>query len=162
MGRGALERCFSYLLPLIYRARLLGWWIRRPLTLGVRAIVIDGDRVLLVRGHGGRRWHLPGGAVKRNETLAEGARREVYEETGCTVEVERLLGMYANFGEWKSDHVAIFVARPLNEPTVRLNIEIAEARYFPFDQLPRVDRSVVDRLADYAAQTWGMHGMWEK
>ena len=161
MRRRVAERLLGRLLPIIYILRLLSWRIIRPVTLGVRVLLIDGDRVLLVRPHGRRHWHLPGGAVGRNETLADAARREVYEETGCAVEIERLLGRHVNFREYKSDHVAIFVGRPASGVAPRLNIEIAEARYFPLAALPAVlDASVRRRLAEYRDGRWGMHGPW--
>jgi 8-oxo-dGTP diphosphatase len=60
----------------------------RPIV-GVGAIVLDGDRVLLVqRGQAPLKgeWSLPGGALELGETLDEGIRREVLEETGLVVE----------------------------------------------------------------------------
>src|SRR3954447_13888558 len=61
----------------------------RPIV-GVGAVVIDADRVLLVRraqppleGH----WSLPGGAVEVGETLSSAIQREVFEETGMVVSV---------------------------------------------------------------------------
>ena len=61
----------------------------RP-VVGVGAVVLDGDRVLLVkRGHAPLKghWSLPGGAVEIGETLEQGVAREVLEETGLTIEV---------------------------------------------------------------------------
>ncbi len=161
MRRWTIERLLGRLLPVLYRIRLLGWYLFRPVTLGVRVLVVDGDRMLLVRGHGHRHWHLPGGAVKRSESLAEAGQREVWEEAGCKIAIDRLLGVYSNFSEYKSDHMAIFVGHPVSELAPRLNIEIAEARYFPVGALPLVYPSVKARLADYAAQRWGMHGPWD-
>jgi 8-oxo-dGTP diphosphatase len=56
--------------------------------VGVGAVVIDGERVLLVRrGHEPLKgeWSLPGGALELGETLQQGIVREVLEETGLTV-----------------------------------------------------------------------------
>ena len=161
MRQRKYEWLFGRLLPIIYVLRRAGWWILRPVTLGVRTLVVDGDRVLLVRQHGIERWHLPGGAVERGELLADAARREVLEESGCRIEIDRLLGVYGNFSEQKSDHSIIFVAHPLSPIDVPLNIEIAEARYFPIAALPpQLNPYVRRRLDDYAAGTWGMHGPW--
>lgn len=60
----------------------------RPIV-GVGAVVIDADRVLLVqRGKAPLKgeWSLPGGALELGETLEEGVRREVLEETGLVIE----------------------------------------------------------------------------
>ena len=61
----------------------------RPIV-GVGAVVLDGDRVLLVkRAHEPLKgeWSLPGGAVDVGETLEEAIRREIREETCLDVEV---------------------------------------------------------------------------
>ena len=61
----------------------------RP-VIGVGAVVLDGDRVLLIkRGHAPLKgqWSLPGGSVEVGETLEQAIAREVLEETGLTVDV---------------------------------------------------------------------------
>ncbi|HTM52296.1 MAG TPA: NUDIX hydrolase [Bryobacteraceae bacterium] len=60
----------------------------RPI-LGIGAIVIESGRVLLVKR--GREplkgfWSLPGGVLEVGETLVEGLRREMREETGLEIE----------------------------------------------------------------------------
>ncbi|MFC7154307.1 NUDIX hydrolase [Halomarina halobia] len=55
---------------------------------GVGALVVHESRALLVRQDGG--WFLPGGMLEPGETPAEGASREVREETGIEVEIDGL------------------------------------------------------------------------
>src|SRR5215467_3941550 len=59
----------------------------RPI-LGIAAIILDRDRVLMVeRGQPPLQgyWSLPGGVLETGETLEEGLRREILEETGLEV-----------------------------------------------------------------------------
>jgi len=61
----------------------------RP-VVGVGAVVLDGDRVLLIRrGHEPLKgqWSIPGGGVEIGETLESAITREVREETGLDIEV---------------------------------------------------------------------------
>jgi 8-oxo-dGTP diphosphatase len=65
--------------------------------VGVGAIIVEADRVVLVkRGHEplAGEWSIPGGVLEVGETLREAAVREALEETGLTVEVGELLGVY--------------------------------------------------------------------
>jgi ADP-ribose pyrophosphatase YjhB (NUDIX family) len=68
----------------------------QPLV-GVGAVIIEGERVLLVkRGHAplAGEWSIPGGVLEVGETLREAAVREALEETGLTVEPGELLGVF--------------------------------------------------------------------
>lgn len=65
--------------------------------VGVGAIVIEGDRVLLVkRAHPPiqGQWSIPGGVLEVGELVREAAVREAREETGLIVEPGELLGVY--------------------------------------------------------------------
>jgi 8-oxo-dGTP pyrophosphatase MutT (NUDIX family) len=66
-----------------YRVLQAWWFLRRPEAHGVKCVLTQGERVLLVRHTYGRpNWDLPGGAVKRRELPLEAARREMSEELG--------------------------------------------------------------------------------
>ncbi|WP_433796920.1 NUDIX hydrolase [Actinoplanes sp. CA-252034] len=68
-----------------------------PLPLnGVVAVVLDDrDRVLLGRRSDSGDWALIAGCLEPGEQPADGVRREVFEETGVEVAVERLLSIEA-------------------------------------------------------------------
>lgn len=117
----------------LYRIILFFW---RPLTLGVRVILLRGQTVLLVRQTYMDGWFLPGGGLKKNETFEQAARREAREEVGADIRNLSLFGAYSNFSEWKSDHNIVFISQEFRLNGSHDN-EVAELRFFPLDDLPR-------------------------
>ena len=66
-------------------------------SVSVAGIVVrDDGRVLVIRRDDNGRWEAPGGVLELEESFEEGVRREILEETGLTVAVERLTGVYKN------------------------------------------------------------------
>ncbi len=148
---------------LVLRLFHLSFLVLRPMTLGVRAIVIDArDCVLLVRHTYIAGWHLPGGGVERGETLLASLARELAEEGNIAIEEEpRLLGIFFNDSVSPRDHVAVYVVRRFRQTAPRgPDREIAEARFFGRDALPEgVTRATRARLAEALdgaaiARTW--------
>jgi 8-oxo-dGTP diphosphatase len=138
------------------------WRLRQPTLLGVRALIVRDDAVLLIRHRSGKQpWALPGGGVERNERLTDAARREAREETGAPIRVEQLLGMYERFGDRISNYVAVFICTALGEPHPPRSLEIAEARFFPLDRLPAgADEGTRRRVAEYLAGERGITRLW--
>ena len=114
----------------------------RPIV-GVGAIILRNSEVLVVRrGRPPRQgeWSVPGGALKLGETLEEGCRREVLEETGLSVEV---LGRCAVLDRVTRDawsrvryhYILIdFICRPAGG-TLRAGGDISEAMWHPLESL---------------------------
>jgi 8-oxo-dGTP pyrophosphatase MutT (NUDIX family) len=113
--------------------------LRTRMTVGVRAVLIDGTRVLLVKHTYTPGWQFPGGGVEPGETAETAAAREALEETGFAVDGRpQLLGFYLNrIAGGDRDHVAVYVWREFrSQLEFAPNLEIAECRWFEVDALP--------------------------
>ncbi len=66
-------------------------------SVSVAGVVVREDgRVLTIRRADNGTWEPPGGVLELSEAPEDGVRREVYEETGIKVQVDRLTGVYKN------------------------------------------------------------------
>lgn len=123
------------MLRLLYLAHRLYLLLFRPILFGVRVLLAQEGRVLLVRHTYRSGWHLPGGGLKRGESVETAARREVREETGVEMGELRLRGIFHNFDDYASGHNVLFVCEDftvIGHP----DREIAEARFFSREELP--------------------------
>ena len=128
--------------------------------VGVGALVADDSTVLLVkRRHEPARglWSIPGGLIELGETAEAAARREVMEETGIDVQIERLFDVvdnvvYDDRGKIRFHYVLVeFVGRPVTTVT-RPNSDASDVRWVRFSDLPsyqmtKTARRLIDRLA---------------
>jgi ADP-ribose pyrophosphatase YjhB (NUDIX family) len=112
--------------------------------VGVGSIIIEGDRVLLVkRAHPPiqGQWSIPGGVLEVGEMVREAAVREAREETGLVVEPGELLGVYdrilRNVEERVQYHYVLidFLCRPIGG-TLLAASDAAEVRWFAREELP--------------------------
>ncbi len=126
--------------PLATRLITLAALFTRPMIMGVRALVIDSEkRVLLVRHSYVPGYWLPGGGVEHGETLLDALARELREEGNIALEGEApvLHGVYLNRDACSYNHETLFVVRGFRQtgpfaPTM----EIVESQFFPVDALP--------------------------
>lgn len=101
------------------------------------AIQNSADELLLIRREDFQVWALPGGYVDPDETPAECALREVYEETGLTTELTRCIGLYHQKAWFNGGiHVAVFAGRSLHGQITPQLAEVTDARFFPLSALP--------------------------
>src|SRR5688572_2850561 len=95
------------------RLHLLAVGLSKRLTVGVRAVLLDDRKVLLIKHTYLPGWQFPGGGVEPGETAEQAAAREVLEETGYAVSGRPALhGLYLNrIAGGARDHVAVYVWR---------------------------------------------------
>jgi 8-oxo-dGTP diphosphatase len=116
----------------------------------------DGDRVLLARrgiepflGS----WDVIGGFIHEGEHPLDGLRREVREETGLGVEVDRLLGIWMGDYAGRSTLNLFWVGR-LAAGQPQATDDVAELRWFARDALPPAAELAFDGLIAGVLDTW--------
>lgn len=118
----------------------------RPL-IGVGAIIIENDRVLLVkRAHPPiqGQWSIPGGVLEVGEMVREAAIREAREETGLIVEPGELLGVYDRIlhdpeKRVQYHYVLIDFLCRVTGGQLQAATDAAEVRWFKRDELPALN-----------------------
>ena len=125
----------------------------RP-EVAVGAVAVDHGRLLCIqRGHGpgAGQWSFPGGRVEAGESVHEAVVREVLEETGLEVVVDRFVGFVERIGDDPAPYhfvildFAVALLDPDAEPVA--GDDAAEAAWVPFHDLG--DLRLVDGLYDF-------------
>lgn len=125
--------------PVLRRVFHLYWRLARGMTLGVRAVVLDGDnRVFLVKHSYVAGWHLPGGGVEVGESFRDALRRELAEEGRIELSGEPALhGLFFNSHVSRRDHVAVYIVRNFRQDRLpEANHEIVACGFFEASALP--------------------------
>ena len=112
--------------------------IIRPLfQVFAAAVIFDREgRILLVKLTYQRfhPWGLPGGSLEYGETPEAGVRREVHEETGWQIEIEKLLFVKT----WTPDRVGLYYVCRIAGGEFHPSDEVSEFGYFAPNDLPDV------------------------
>ena len=154
----------NILMKLASEGAELFFWLFRPLTIGVKVVLVQDEQVLLVRHTYRPGWFLPGGGIKRGESVETAVRREAREEAGLALEEVSLLGVYSNLNHnSKSDHVVVFLCESFQQ-VGQPDAEIAEVKRFPLDALPsNIEISSKARILDYLmGEKRPSFGLWNR
>ncbi|MBP9711955.1 MAG: NUDIX hydrolase [Candidatus Pacebacteria bacterium] len=115
----------------------LYWFIFRPTLRGVKCIVENNGKFLLVKlNYAHHKWIIPGGGTKRNESSLQAAIRETKEEVGLDVKDLVCIGSYTSYKNYKKNIVEIFLT---NSDILDIKIdpiEIETAGWFERSKFP--------------------------
>jgi ADP-ribose pyrophosphatase YjhB (NUDIX family) len=118
------------------------------IRLGCSAVLMskDQDQVLLTRRTDNGLWCLPGGMIDPGETVAEGCAREVAEETGLSVVIKRLTGIYSDPDQLviypdknQVQIISINFEVELVSGKLRLSNETTDIQLFPISEAIKMD-----------------------
>lgn len=108
-------------------------------TQGTSVVIFDGNnQVLLELREDLRIWALPAGHLEPGESYEQAAIREVKEETGYEIELERIVGDY-----WRpqfphgGNQMRVFTGRVVGGDPTEHDWESLQVRWFPVDALPK-------------------------
>jgi ADP-ribose pyrophosphatase YjhB (NUDIX family) len=118
----------------------------------VRAVIIENDKILLIKEKVDGKWSLPGGWADVNTSVGESAVKESMEEAGATVRPTRIIAIQLankhNNHNFPYTIYKIFVECDLIDISFRENTETLESDFFQPDTLPPLstDRNTVQQI----------------
>ena len=124
--------------------------MKQKYSIGAFAIILDDQgRVLLCHRRDYDLWNLPGGGVHLDESPWECVVREVKEEVGLDIEIERLAGVYSKRNQ--ADLVFSFVCKIIGGK-IMLTDEADRVEYFSVGDIPKnTSPKQVKRIKDVFA-----------
>lgn len=145
-------------------------WIRSKvgnemviLNFANACIINDQNKILVQRRRQENAWGLPGGSFELGESAHEALRREIKEETGLEINIEKLLGVYTKYfhtypnGDKTQSIVMTFICRVTGGELQSENAETLELAYMaPENMPPLLFDDNRDAIQDYINGNFGV------
>lgn len=106
--------------------------------IGVGALIVESNKVLLVEHTYKKGWSIVGGGIDPGEAPAEAAAREVYEEVGVKVKSPpEILHLYHWSSKKKDSYTAVYLCADFDIEEGGRSFEIKQSKWFDLDDLPK-------------------------
>ncbi len=117
-------------------------------SVSVAGIVVNNrGQVLVIRRRDNGHWEPPGGILEIDESFEAGVQREVAEETGYRIEVDRLTGVYKNIN--RAVVALVFRCTPIGERSRVTDEEATSVRWVdPAEASRMMDPAYAVRVTD--------------
>jgi 8-oxo-dGTP diphosphatase len=112
----------------------------------VAGVIFSSNGVLLIQRRDVPVWVLPGGGIDPGEPAESAITREILEETGLTVKIERIVGDYFPINRLSKRTLLYECSHISGELT--LSSETKGIRFFPLDQLPPMPPPYLEWILD--------------
>lgn len=110
--------------------------LEKFLSIGSGCVIINENRVLLVRGIGGDQFKFPGGHIDDSENFKQSAQRECQEEIGCKVETIGDPAFFLFKADADLSIVLVHYKAKITEGDPKPTTEIEEVQWFDISKLP--------------------------
>lgn len=108
--------------------------MKSPESVAVAVFSSDRSSILLIQRRDVPIWVLPGGGVESQETAEEAAIREILEETGFQVKIERVVGYYEPLNRLAKR--TILFECSIEKGAAQTSDETRDVKFFPLSSLP--------------------------
>lgn len=126
------------------------FYLIRKKTIGARVLVINKNKILLVKHTYMKDWYTIGGGVEKGEAPKEAAARELLEEVGIVAKSLSLFNVYHSKKEWHDDYVLLYVCKDFKESNEICSVEIKEKKWFELSSLPQdISPATLRRIKEY-------------
>ena len=106
-------------------------------TLGVGAVVIKDDKLLVIKDRIWQKYKLPGGYIDNKENISQALQREVFEETGIKIELDSIVSL-GHFSPSQFEKSNLYVVCKAKALSYEINIvdceEIIEAKWMDLEE----------------------------
>lgn len=122
-------------------------------TVGVRMLLLNEEKVLLVKHTYRPGWYTIGGGVESGETPRQAMERELLEEVGAKLKGPlELFSVYYSRNEKRDDYIIFYIGHGATQEIVH-SPEIAEQQWFPLNALPKdISPATQKRISEYLNQ----------